>query len=178
VGDYPIRQLILHPRILVGWFSWEFNPEVLGSLRLKASVMRRRAVPLFSSCPGIRLTTEEKHGKPQSGQPSGQGTARCANLAVFWGTASAGLLHVGSPLLPRWLQSALGRNRSTHGQNWYGKLHKILFRKFHLRVIFLVCINFYSYFWALWKIMIKVALVLFYHVKGLLRLIRCETLTT
>jgi hypothetical protein len=25
-------------------------------------------VTLFSLCPGIRLTTEEKHGKPQSGQ--------------------------------------------------------------------------------------------------------------
>jgi hypothetical protein len=39
-----------------------------GSLRLKASVMGRRAVPLFSLCPRIRVTTEEKHGKPQSGQ--------------------------------------------------------------------------------------------------------------
>jgi hypothetical protein len=54
-----------------------------GSLRLKASVMGRRAVPPFSLCPGIRLTTEEKHGKPQSGQPSSPGTARCADLAVF-----------------------------------------------------------------------------------------------
>jgi hypothetical protein len=54
-----------------------------GSLRLKASVMGRRAVPLFSLCPGTRLTTEEEHGKPQSGQPSSPGTARCADLAVF-----------------------------------------------------------------------------------------------
>jgi hypothetical protein len=73
------------------------NPEVLGSfwlkasatwggsLRLKASVMGRRAVPLFSLCPGIHLTTEEKHGKPQSEQPSSPGTARCADLAVFVG---------------------------------------------------------------------------------------------
>jgi hypothetical protein len=37
VGDYPIRQLILHTRILVGWFSWELNPEDLGSFWLKAS---------------------------------------------------------------------------------------------------------------------------------------------
>jgi hypothetical protein len=36
VGDYPSRQLILHTRILVGWFTWELNPEVLGSLWLKA----------------------------------------------------------------------------------------------------------------------------------------------
>jgi hypothetical protein len=37
----------------------------------------------FQLCPGIRLTTEEKQGKPQSGQPSSPGTARCADLAVF-----------------------------------------------------------------------------------------------
>jgi hypothetical protein len=54
-----------------------------GSLRLKASVMGRRAVPLISLCPGSRLTTVEKHGKPQSGQPSSPGTARCGDLAVF-----------------------------------------------------------------------------------------------
>jgi hypothetical protein len=125
VGDYPVRQLILHPRILVGWFSCELDPEVLGSFWLKASatwggggsfwlkasVMGRRAVPLFSLCPGIRLTTEEKRGKPQSGQPSSPGTARCADLDVFWGTASAGLLDVRSPRSPRRLQSALGRHR-------------------------------------------------------------------
>jgi hypothetical protein len=39
-----------------------------GTTSAKASVMGRRAVPLFSLCPGIRLTTEKKHGKPQSGQ--------------------------------------------------------------------------------------------------------------
>jgi hypothetical protein len=50
----------------------------------------------FQLCPGIRLTTEEKHEKPQSGQPSSQGTARCADLAVFGGTASTGLLDVRS----------------------------------------------------------------------------------
>jgi hypothetical protein len=60
MGDYPIRQLILHTRILVGWFSWELNPGVFGSFWLKASVMGRRAVPLFSLCPGIRLTTAKK----------------------------------------------------------------------------------------------------------------------
>jgi hypothetical protein len=60
VGDYPIRQLVLHPRILVGWFFWELNSEMLvslwlkasatwggGSLRPKASVMGRRAMTLF-----------------------------------------------------------------------------------------------------------------------------------
>jgi hypothetical protein len=73
--------------------------------------MGRRAVPLFSLCPGIRLTPEVKHGKPQSGQSSSQGTVRCAYFAVLWGTASPGLLDVGSPRFPRWLQSALGRHR-------------------------------------------------------------------
>jgi hypothetical protein len=122
---------------LVGWFSWELNTEVFGpswlkasaiwegSLRLKASVMESRAVPLFSLCPGIRLTTEEKHGKHQSGQPSSQGTARCADLAVFWGTASAGLLEVRSPRLPRWLQSALGRHRCLPSCRTKGFLHQL-----------------------------------------------------
>jgi hypothetical protein len=81
------------------------------SLQLKSSVMGRRAVPLSSLCPDIRLTTEEKHGKPQSGQPSSHRTARCTDLAVFWGTASPGLPDVRSPRFPRWLQSALGRHR-------------------------------------------------------------------
>jgi hypothetical protein len=85
MGDYPIRQLILHPRILVGWFSWELNPEVFGSSWLKASLRLGRGGGItsaeglrdeeagrapFQLCPGIRLTTEEKHGKPQSGQVS------------------------------------------------------------------------------------------------------------
>jgi hypothetical protein len=34
-------------------------------------------------CPGIRLTTEEKHGKPRSLQPSSHRTTSCADLAVF-----------------------------------------------------------------------------------------------
>jgi hypothetical protein len=42
---------------------------------------------------------------------SSPGTACCADLAVVWGTASAGLLDVRSPRVPRWLQSALGRHR-------------------------------------------------------------------
>jgi hypothetical protein len=123
VGDYPIRQLILHTRILVGWFSWELNPGVLGSLSLKALRLGGDhfgwrppswgggPCPFFSLCPGIHLTNEQNHGKPQSGQPSSPGTARCADLALFWGTASAGLLDVRSPRLPGWLQSALGPHR-------------------------------------------------------------------
>jgi hypothetical protein len=41
-----------------------------------------------------------KARKSQSGYPTSHRASRCANLAVFWGTASAGLLHVGSPRLP------------------------------------------------------------------------------
>jgi hypothetical protein len=39
-------------------------------------------------------------------------TTRCADLAIFWGAASAGLLLVSSPRLPGGLQSALGRHKS------------------------------------------------------------------
>jgi hypothetical protein len=62
---------------------WGFNPEVLESLWLMASETwgeitsaeglhdwGRWAVPLFELYPGICLTTEENHGKPQSGKPS------------------------------------------------------------------------------------------------------------
>jgi hypothetical protein len=50
-------------------------------------------VPLSSLCPGIRLTTEEKHGKPQSEQPSSPGTARCADLVDDLGLR--GIIYVG-----------------------------------------------------------------------------------
>jgi hypothetical protein len=79
-GNYPIRQIILHPRIFVRWFSWELNPGVLwsfslnvsatwggGSIRLKATIIGRRAVPLFSLYLGIRLTTEGKDGNLSQG---------------------------------------------------------------------------------------------------------------
>jgi hypothetical protein len=46
VGNCPIGLLILLPRILVRWFFWELNPEVLVSLCLKDYVMGRREVPL------------------------------------------------------------------------------------------------------------------------------------
>jgi hypothetical protein len=53
------------------------------SLRLKASVIGEADRAAFQLCPGIRVTTEEKHGKPQSGQASSHRTIRCVNLAVF-----------------------------------------------------------------------------------------------
>jgi hypothetical protein len=59
---------------------WELNPEEKGSLWFKVPVTWRgailaeglhdwetRAEPLVQLYPGIFLTTEETHGKPQSG---------------------------------------------------------------------------------------------------------------
>jgi hypothetical protein len=59
--------------------SWEFNPAVLrsfrlkasaiwemGSLRLKAAVIGKAGQARSELYPGIFLTTEENHGKPQS----------------------------------------------------------------------------------------------------------------
>jgi hypothetical protein len=78
-----------------GWMvSWESSPEValaeglckLGGITSAEGLHDGEAghAP-FQLSPGIRLTTEEKHGKPQSGQPSSHRTTRCANLAVFEG---------------------------------------------------------------------------------------------
>jgi hypothetical protein len=55
-----------------------------GSLRMKASVMGRRAVPLISLCPGIRLTTKEKRGKPESRQPNSPGLFVAPNWQYLW----------------------------------------------------------------------------------------------
>jgi hypothetical protein len=83
VGDCTIRQRVLWEKDS-GWLVLSgLNPEILWSLWLMASATwweitsaeglhdwGRRAVPLFKLYPGICLTTEEKHGKPQSGLPS------------------------------------------------------------------------------------------------------------
>jgi hypothetical protein len=53
----------------------------------------------FELYPGICLTTEEKHGKPVR-VAENLVTTRCADLAVFLGTASAGLLSISPPRLP------------------------------------------------------------------------------
>jgi hypothetical protein len=124
VGIAPSENLSFIKRILFGWLFWELNPVLLGSLwlkafaiwgveslQLKASVVGEAGRAPFESYPGIWLTTAQKHGKPQSGQPISHRTTRCADLAVFWGTASAGLLHVSSPRLCEGLQSVLGRHR-------------------------------------------------------------------
>jgi hypothetical protein len=58
VGNYPSRELILHTTILVGWFTWELNPEVLGALSRKATatwVGGIRAAELPGDCSLHRL---------------------------------------------------------------------------------------------------------------------------
>jgi hypothetical protein len=79
----------------------------------------------FVLYPGICLTTEEKHGKPQSVYPSSHSTTSCAHLAALRGTASAGLLHVSSPRLPGGLQSALGRHSALQVAALRGSLHQL-----------------------------------------------------
>jgi hypothetical protein len=80
MGDCPIRQCVLCKKD-IGWMALSgLNPELLGSLWLMASATwgeitsaeglhdwGRQAVPLFELYPDICLTTEENHGKPQSG---------------------------------------------------------------------------------------------------------------
>jgi hypothetical protein len=122
MGDYPIRQIILHTRILVGCFSWELNPGVFGSSWLKASATWGDHIgwspPWWGGgpCPlshyalafalQLRKSTENlSHGSRAAGGCS------LRRLDCFCGTASTGLLDVRSPRFPRWLQSALGRRR-------------------------------------------------------------------
>jgi hypothetical protein len=92
LGDYRIRKLVLYQNFLVGWLFWEVLGSLWlkasaiwwgGSLRLKTSVIGEAGRAPFELYPGICLTTEEKHGKPQSEQPSSQRTTRYAELAVF-----------------------------------------------------------------------------------------------
>jgi hypothetical protein len=64
--------------MFVEWLFWKLNPEVLGSLwlkvsstggvslRLKASAFGKAGRAPFELYLGVCLTTEEKHGKPQS----------------------------------------------------------------------------------------------------------------
>jgi hypothetical protein len=75
-GGYPLRQLVLCPED----FGWMVFPDVeplgvgvaladglcdlggRGSLRLKASMIGETGRAPFQLCPGICLTTAEKHG--------------------------------------------------------------------------------------------------------------------
>jgi hypothetical protein len=83
VGDYPIRLLFLYPKDF-GWMVFlGAEPRSVGvalaeglcdlggggitsAERLRDGEAGRAT---FQLCPGICLTTEEKHGKPQSEQP-------------------------------------------------------------------------------------------------------------
>jgi hypothetical protein len=88
---------------LVG-LEWELNPEVLGSLLLMASGgeiilaesrhdLGRRAVSLLNYILAFALQLRKSTENLSQG-------SRCADLAVFLGTASAGLLNVSPPRLP------------------------------------------------------------------------------
>jgi hypothetical protein len=99
--DDPIRQFVLYEN---NWLEgYLLNPEGLGSLRLKASAIWRNdfglgppwlgKTALFQLYREISFTTEEKHGKPQSGQP---GSVRHES----YGLASSGLSTIGHPRLP------------------------------------------------------------------------------
>jgi hypothetical protein len=103
--------------------AWELNPE-LSSLWLKASetlgwgmtsaeglhdrVQAGRAP--FNLYPGIWLTTEEKHGKPQ-GSRVVLGTARCVNFAAYRGGLDRPAVHPSSSVDRKGLQTALGKRR-------------------------------------------------------------------
>jgi hypothetical protein len=56
-----------------GWDTFGWKPLRRGGGIVLAESFHdwgRRAVPLIQLCPGICLTTAEKHGKPQSGWPA------------------------------------------------------------------------------------------------------------
>jgi hypothetical protein len=56
-------------------------------------------MPLFKLYPGICLTTEENHRKPQV-KLAGLSYTSCIKLAAFVGAASTGLQSVSAPRLP------------------------------------------------------------------------------
>jgi hypothetical protein len=96
----PSSNLSFMKRISVVWLS--------GSLALKCSDhfgwwppwLGKAGVPLLNYCPGICLTIERESTKKLSQGTRVAKSTTCADLHVFWGTASAGMLHISSPLLP------------------------------------------------------------------------------
>jgi hypothetical protein len=68
-----------------------------GSFSIKASMIGDRSAPL-QLYPGICLTTEKKHGKPQNSRLLSD-SIRCVELAEFLGAASPGLLRIDLPWL-------------------------------------------------------------------------------
>jgi hypothetical protein len=101
-----------------GWMAlWELNPEVLAdglcdfggkSLRHKASMTVEDGPRPFRIIPWYQPYNSGKPWKTSVRVAESLETTRCAALAVFLGTALAGLLRI-SP--PRWLQSAHGRHK-------------------------------------------------------------------
>jgi hypothetical protein len=57
-------------------------------------------VPFSQFYTGIHLTTDGKHGKPQSGQPDSVTLFVASNLAAVLGSASTGLQSISPPRLP------------------------------------------------------------------------------
>jgi hypothetical protein len=90
VGDYPIRQIVLYEKA----FLW-----------LNASNTREGKPCLYTQAFALLLTKSTKNFSQLSIW------TRFGDFAVFWGTASAGLLHVSSPRLTGGLQSAHGRHK-------------------------------------------------------------------
>jgi hypothetical protein len=69
--------------ILNGFWSEGFLGVEHKPFWLKISVTREASRASLELYPGIYLTTEEKHGNPQSGYSSSHRTTHCADLAVF-----------------------------------------------------------------------------------------------
>jgi hypothetical protein len=124
VGDYPIRQLVLCGKDF-GWMAfWELNPEVLGSLWLKAFAtwrghhfswrppwLGKAGSGPFELDTGICLTPEEKHGKPQSGQPSSWRILVAPTWSFFRDSLGWPAKHQPSSVTRGWLQTSLGRHK-------------------------------------------------------------------
>jgi hypothetical protein len=121
VGDGPIRQLVLYEKNFGSMGVWELNKEGLGSLWLMASATwgeitlteglhdwGRRAVPLLNYILAFALQLRKS---TENLRQESRLNIRCADLAVFLGTASAGLLNIIHLCYTWVIQSALGRHK-------------------------------------------------------------------
>jgi hypothetical protein len=117
----------------------ELNPEVLVSLWLKATGIWGGGITSTECLHGgwpcpfwiIPRHLPYNWGKARkaSGEPSSHRTALCADLAVFWGRASAGLLHVSSSRLPGYYtQSSVGTSAFQVAE-LRGSLHRLTSRR-------------------------------------------------
>jgi hypothetical protein len=93
--------------------EWELSPEEWDRLRWRPLRLGRGSFWLRASMTGgggpcsffqsytdICLTTEKKHGKPQSVSPVSVRYSSCVFLAAFWGVTSTSLLIISPPRLP------------------------------------------------------------------------------